>query len=223
MALIVFGLFIMLGNWQLDRADQKRLLLQEFELGLAGEPVPLSNAQRFQRVKLTGHYQTGRQLLLDNMVARGRAGFQVLTPFVTEQGQQVIVNRGWRPFEFSRAELPDVSVDEDMRTIIGFVDRLPQAGLTLTGETDADLRNEFPRLVHFPTMDKLSRLYDRELFPFVVKLESGQVDGYLLDWKVATFGPDRHLAYALQWYSLALVVAIVTVVMHRRRKKKPDE
>jgi len=223
LALIVVVLFVLLGNWQLDRAEQKRELMKEFEAGLSGEVVSLSEAGRFQRVQLTGYYESERQLLLDNMVEKGRAGFHVLTVFKLVSGVNVVVNRGWLPFTSGRDDLPDISVDENARTISGYTDTLPQVGLKMGGDIAVNADDSFPQLVHFPSMEELSVIAGRELFPFVIKLDADQADGYGRDWQVVTFGPDRHLAYALQWFSLALVVVVVTIVMHRRKRKKRNE
>ncbi|MBT8423056.1 MAG: SURF1 family protein, partial [Gammaproteobacteria bacterium] len=118
--LLMLGAFFAAGIWQLDRAVEKEAILERFSNAADGnlitEIVPDEAAQalRFRQVRLTGRYQPDRQILLDNMTAAGRSGYQVLTPFVTGQGT-VLINRGWVPADPDRAVLPAVPVDDDMR------------------------------------------------------------------------------------------------------------
>ncbi len=47
------------------------------------------------------------QFLLDNMTHAGRAGYEVLTPLLLDDGRVLLVNRGWLPLpDGRRDELP---------------------------------------------------------------------------------------------------------------------
>src|SRR5690606_9125464 len=90
---------------------------------------------RYRKVAATGRYVPDRQILLDNVVRDGMAGYYVLTPFAPDGGGPwVIVNRGWVRADFDRSVLPDVTVDGTMRSIDGVLDRLPSPGLRLGEE-----------------------------------------------------------------------------------------
>lgn len=97
-------LFIALGFWQLDRADQKReqarVLDERIQLApleLKG-PVADPDALRFRRLQATGAFEPEGQILIENRRQANRTGFHVITPLRIEgTDRRVLVNRGWIP------------------------------------------------------------------------------------------------------------------------------
>lgn len=119
--LLVFGIMLSLGHWQLQRAEEKVALLESAERARAAPAVTLDRIDDFaqaadahRRVRLNGRWEATRQLLWDNRAHAGRAGFEVITPFRTAGGTLVLVNRGWVAPGLSRAReaLPDVSLPD---------------------------------------------------------------------------------------------------------------
>jgi surfeit locus 1 family protein len=51
----------------------------------------------------------------------------------------------------------------------------------------------------------------------LVLLDAGDPDGYLRQWHAPGFPPMRHVAYAVQWFGLALTLAVIYVVTNLRR------
>ena len=99
--LVLLAVCISAGVWQLGRAGEKYDLRAAFAAGsiviVLKEPVSTTRTcmeYRFRLVELSGRYDPDHQILLDNIVADGRNGYQVLTPFSTGD-QTVLVNRGW--------------------------------------------------------------------------------------------------------------------------------
>ncbi len=120
-------LFIVLGNWQLERAAEKRSLDADFSR--AGPILTLPPASiavpRYQRVSAAGTYDAAHQFLLDNMSESGTAGVHVLTPLLLADGNAVLVDRGWVPFGATRDSLPPVGVGTEPRSVSGRLDRAP--------------------------------------------------------------------------------------------------
>src|SRR4051812_2023346 len=120
--ILMVPLLSSLGVWQLHRAEEKRVLAQ---LAASGERnlVPLTAASvpqlnRYQHVKVQGHYDGTRQVLLDNMPAQsGAAGYRVLTPFILADSHVVLVDRGWVPLGKTRAELPSVDLPNSTASV----------------------------------------------------------------------------------------------------------
>ncbi len=208
-------MFAALGNWQLDRADQKRAMARDFTAGgpaIEWRRLP-PDAPRYQRVKVRGHYDAGHQFLLDNMSHESVAGVHVLTPLVLDNGDAVIVNRGWLPYGATRQDLPDVAVDGDMRTVVGRIDNLPRPGIWLK----APEASGWPRLVQYPAMAELSAALGRDLATRQVLLDPGVPDGYVREWAVPGTSPDRHLGYAVQWFAFAVLAAAIWLALGFRR------
>ena len=84
--LCMFVLLSGLGLWQLDRAEQKRQLLDRYEVKAGterirlGAPMEVDGALRYQPAEVQGVMDTRHQFLLDNKVDQGRVGYHVLTP-----------------------------------------------------------------------------------------------------------------------------------------------
>ena len=222
LALVLIIALVALGRWQLRRAEEKQRLYDAFDRGadatrmveLRTPPLP-----RYQHVTARGSYDTSRQLLIDNMSdAHGRAGYYVITPFALASGGWLLVNRGWVPVGVSRAALPVVDVVRDLREIRGRADHLPTPGIQL-GQRAA-LRPPFPVVADFPSRAEIEHLMpDASWAPAtdVVLLDAGQPDGYAREWQPPGFPPLRNVAYAVQWFGLALALAIIYLVTNLHR------
>ena len=215
--LALLPLLLWLGFWQLDRAAQKRALLDGFAAG--DRPATaldggLASHPRYTRVRAAGHYRADRQILIDNMTRDGVAGFYVLTPLVMNDGA-VLVNRGWIPKRFGVAELPDLTVSGEFREVTGRLDRLPRAGLALETEPATG----WPRVLQFPTREEIQAQTGMDLAEGVMLLDSDAPEGYARDWRPVEFGPERHLGYAVQWFALALTLVVIWIVVNWRKRK----
>lgn len=221
-AIVLIAALLGLGRWQLRRADAKRSLDDMFAAGAdatrtidrATPPLP-----RYQHIEAAGAYDSTRQVLIDNMSSgQGRAGYYVITPFALRGGGWILVNRGWVPLGASRADLPPVAVPQGPRELRGRTDNLPRAGLQLGPR--APLAPPYPVVANFPTQDEIAGLLRERAFSHaadVVLLDPGEPDGYLRQWQPPGFPPMRHIAYAVQWFGLALTLAAIYIVTNVRR------
>jgi surfeit locus 1 family protein len=218
LALAGLALFVALGRWQLDRAEEKRALLDAFARGgdrVLELPSGLSPVDRYQRLRARGRYDPARQFLLDNMTRDGQAGFRVLTPLALEDGRVLLVDRGFVPGSGDRSRLPDIAVQDTPREVAGRADSLPRPGI----ELEAPPATGWPRIVSFPRIEEIGDALGRRVFPQVLLLDADQPDGYARAWTPATAGPDRHVGYAVQWFGFAAVTAILWVLLSFRTKE----
>ena len=208
-------LFVALGNWQLDRAGEKRALYDEFSRSGAVSPLPSAvvPAPRYQRVSAKGIYDASHQFLLDNMTHAGQAGVHVLTPLLLPDGSAVLVNRGWVPFGATRDSLPDIEVSPDSRTVSGRLDQLPRPLIRL----EAAPACGWPQLISYPHMEDLATALGRELRPQLILLDARAADGYVREWRVPGTTPDRHLGYAIQWFAFAATAVAIWFAQSLRR------
>lgn len=216
-ALALVVLFALLGFWQLDRAEQKRALQAAFESG--GKPVEITAEAApplYQRISARGRFIDGRQFLIGNIVKDGRLGYYVITPLELEGGGPLLlVNRGWTPRP-PADELPDVSVNQGLRTVEGRAGRLPRVGVRPGASLEAD--GGWPRLATFPSVEDLSGALDQRTLPFVLLADPEPGSELVRQWEPRQAGPSRHLAYAFQWFALAVAVVAVTAVLYWKRR-----
>ncbi len=220
---------VALGYWQLGRARGKQALIDEF--GRGDDTVvdvtsrSVDGLPRFQSVSAQGKYVPGQQILLDNMTgAEGRPGYRVLTPFRrTAGGKLLLVDRGWVPLGETRDRLPAVDVSDDAREIAGRLDAPPAPGMRLGDATAAVGAESWPRVMNFPEAADLAAALYAPVESHIVLLHPGAPDGYERKWQPALrMNPERHLAYAIQWFALGIVAALAFVFATMRRRSSPD-
>jgi surfeit locus 1 family protein len=221
LTLAMIALLMSLGRWQLHRADEKRVLFDSFAAGTeAARSIDLATppVRRYQHVEASGRYDQDRQVLIDNMVNAERAGYFVITPFALTGGGWVLVNRGWVPLGASRAARPAIAVADDTRTVQGRADHRPSPGIQMG--TKAVLAPPYPVVASFPSRAEIARLLRESSWTEatdLVLLDPGEPDGYVRNWSPPGFPPLRHIGYAVQWFALALTLAVIYVVTNLRR------
>ena len=223
LTLVLIVLLVSLGRWQLRRADEKRVLFDSFAAGtdatrvIDGSTPPLP---RYQHIEAHGHYDQTRQVLIDNMVSGERAGYFVITPFALAGGSWILVNRGWVPLGSSRAARPAIPVAGNTRLVRGRADHMPSPGIQMG--TKAALAPPYPVVAGFPSRLEIAQLLGESSWTRatdLVLLDPGEPDGYVRNWSAPGFPPMRHIGYAVQWFALALTLAVIYVVTNLRRSR----
>lgn len=120
---LLLPLLIALGQWQLGRAETKDA--RRAELAARSQipprhldgaaPLPTAEALAYRPVEAAGEYDAAHQMLLDNQVHDGQAGYRVITPLTLAGGhgaQQILVDRGWVPAPAERSHAPQVPVPQ---------------------------------------------------------------------------------------------------------------
>jgi surfeit locus 1 family protein len=221
LTIVLIAMLISLGMWQLRRAGEKRVLFESFAAGTdATRAIELGTPRlpRYQHIEAGGHYDQARQILIDNMVNAERAGYFVITPFALSGGGWVLVNRGWVPLGASRAARPAIAVAGDMRRVRGRADHMPSPGIQMG--TKGKLAPPYPVVAAFPTQAELAQLLGESSWTTatdLVLLDPAEPDGYVRSWAPPGFPPMRHVAYAVQWFALALTLFVIYVVTNLRR------
>lgn len=214
--------FTLLGRWQWHRADEKRALESAYAAGGADFASDLgkratASLPPYAQVRVHGRYDAMHQFLLDNMSHGGRAGYEVLTPFRLDDGRLLLVNRGWVPLpDGSRDHLPDLAMpDTGIVNVGGRVDTFPSAAIA-AGTVAPNPADPWPRRTSYPTAAQLAAALGQDIEPRQLLLNEGEANGYVRDWHDAVIGlpPQRHMAYALQWWVLAGLVGFLFLYLN---------
>jgi surfeit locus 1 family protein len=220
-ALLCAG-FVRLGLWQWHKGVHAREQWTQFARGadaleaLAGRR--LADVRLFQRISLAGRLDAAHQFLLDNRTARGNAGYEVLTPLTrADDGQVLLVDRGWVPFSGSRAHLPEVAfADSGPLELTGRVAHLPSPGLA-SGRAPPDRTGPWPKVTSYPTIPELERALGKPLEPRILLLDPRAPLGFLREWQPPGLPPLRYLSYAIQWWCFAALALVIWAVMSLKR------
>ncbi|HUL12199.1 MAG TPA: SURF1 family protein [Methylococcaceae bacterium] len=224
--IVLFPLFLLLGAWQLHRADEKKALMalreqhqNEPPIALTGEGLTLEG-NRYRRVVVAGEYDVGHQFLLDNQIFKQQAGYHVLTPLrINGSSLTVLVNRGWIPAGRDRTRRPDLAITQTKVRIGGFVDRFPGVGFKLKGSEIPS--PGWPALVQLADSERLSGRLGYRLLPYQVLLDANEGEGYERAWQPPSLLPETNQGYALQWFSFALVLVFL-YVWYGYERKRPE-
>jgi surfeit locus 1 family protein len=213
-----------LGLWQLDRAASKLRVQAEYDRRQESPPTRLRSrleapeTLRYRRVAVRGRYQPEYQILLDNRVHRGQAGYHVLTPLRIEDGNvRVLVNRGWVALGPDRAQLPRIETPETVVEVEG-VATVPQTGgFRLGGARPAGAgwqpvwqyldSAEYARHAPFPVQ------------PVVILLDPvSPAGGFVRHWVRLDAGISTHHGYAFTWFALAVALAAIYILVNTRTR-----
>ncbi|MEE8427883.1 MAG: SURF1 family protein [Gammaproteobacteria bacterium] len=216
-------LFFVLGQWQLERATQKQELVDAYAQRTREAPVQIDTrsrswqAYRYRQATVRGRYDLERQLLLDNRTYRGQAGYHVLTPLrITGSEVALLVNRGWVPVGKSRAWLPVLPGPAGTVLARGIIDLPPEQVFRLGPDAEHDA--SWPDVIQALETEQVAKLLGYSSLPIVLLLDVDEEDGFVRDWKpVYGIGPDKHRAYAVQWFLFALILFGIYVGVHTRR------
>lgn len=220
-------ILVMLGFWQLERGAEKRNIKMEYDSRINKTPLEdlsmMLDVDRFEffRVSVTGVYIPGRQIFLDNRILNGQPGFDVITPLrITGTNMHVLVNRGWIPWGQDRNNPPQVETPEGSQHIEGVLKHPADDYYTLE-ETSPTIDQviwqnldvaQYRKITGFTLQDMIIRLSPES-----------DAGGFVREWP----GYDskwiaRHRGYAIQWFSLAFVLVIVSIATLVRRKRTVD-
>jgi surfeit locus 1 family protein len=220
-----------LGNWQTRRGNEKEQLKAQIEAAKALPPIPANEVSLSthdkRRVLLTGVLLEDKTIYIDNRTHKGQAGFHVVTPLKID-GSIVLILRGWIVRDVAdRTKLPQRKTLVEPVSLGG----LSQADLIKSYELGKAVKpGAEDKLWQSATIDEVAKWSGLSLSPFVVrqteelKTTSGAViaDGLVRDWAAFNTDVDKHRGYAVQWYSLSGLSAVLWVwfVVVRRLVKK---
>jgi surfeit locus 1 family protein len=197
----------------LERAvsgDAQVLSLAEAEAIIGRDP-----SQDYLRLTLKGTFDHANERFLFS-VLNGEPGWQVITPLVTRDGRIVLVARGFVPDALQGAEKRPESLLRNETEVPGLLRKPRKTGIF----TPANQPGE--NIWYWPDVPALIAS-----LPLRPQLESSR---YIVEALPASNAPtwpkpvapepavipNNHLQYALTWFALALVLAVMAYLLARR-------
>ena len=82
----------------------------------------------------------------------------------------------------------------------------------------------WPQVIQQLEIGRIGERLDRPLLPLVLLLDKADPGGFVRDWKpVYGITPDKHRAYAAQWFTLALVLLLIYIGVNTRRRGRETD
>lgn len=214
------AILVMLGlaTWQMERLAWKRALIAERAGRQAMAEVVLPStiddplAWVMRPVRVQGAFLHEHELFVAARSQRGNAGYQIVTPIRRADGSVVLIDRGWVPLDrkwpATRAEGQIAGTVE----VAGIVRPIDKPGWAMPDNRPAE---NFWFYVDVPAM-ALALGLDR-VAPVVVDAgPAPNPGGFPIGGQTRTEIRNEHLQYAITWYALAITLAVIYVIYHRR-------
>lgn len=223
--IIAVAVCVTAGNWQRTRMHYKQELRGQYEAARAAAPLTAAEldgpagdwkALRYRTVAVQGTFDAPRQILLDNRVHAGHAGYDVIAPLVLGDGRAVLVDRGWIAQGRTRAELPQVAPPRGSVLVRGRID--------IPSSSYVELKGEPPGRPVWQHLDvaRYAAWSGWSLPPIVVQQTAPAAanDELVRSWPAPDFGIDTHRIYMVQWYAFAGIALAFWLVSHWPRLRR---
>nr|WP_321458227.1 SURF1 family protein [uncultured Cohaesibacter sp.] len=241
--LVALVILVSLGNWQIRRLAWKEQLIADVTSRVSSEPVEAPGPERwatlsretdaYRRVLVSGHFDHFREIhvwfALNNPQGGplNGPGYLIMTPFVTSDGWQVIVNRGFVPEQLKDPSTRPETLVEGDTTLTGLV-RFDEPRNWLSPKADKKknvwIVRQVQEMAAFLGMDAAKTA------PYWIDLVKGQgvprgEDAASLPQGGETRISFRnsHLQYALTWYGLAAVLVIIFLLFLRKSLEESNK
>ncbi len=218
--LIVLPILMSLGFWQLDRAELKQQQLDKYTARSEQRAMPLTAAVNpaaikvadamYQKFEVRGRYDSQHSFLIDNRVHQSQVGYYVITPFVVENSDRIIlVNRGWLKGKRYRADLPDFTTTSEKIMLKG-VGYVPSKNFFAVDNVKIE-NQRFPVVIQNIDFTVIKEALKIDLYPFILRLDPEDKTGFVRNWQVITSSPEKSQSYAAQWFTMAFVVLLIYI------------
>lgn len=219
----MLSLLLQLGYWQLNRAELKQQLRDDFADRTEGDVLRFSNHSdeqlellQYASMYLTGHFVGSHRILLDNRMHGGKLGFHALGVLqLSGQKRFVLVNLGWVAMQDSREVLPEVVLPKGEVSFPIRVKNITRNVFTLGG---LDIRSD--GLILMPVLDKpqLEEWLQLELSGAMALVDVNADFGYVRQWQAHQgISPSKHIGYAFQWFALSFALFAIFIIVNSKR------
>lgn len=213
---VLMPMLLWLGLWQLER-EQEKIAMQADHAARSAASARAVQAVDWEsddlvyvKIEATGQYDNERSYLLDNRIFQGRVGYEVLTPFRTNDGVDLLVNRGWIEAGPTRNELPQVEVVSGQVQISGTI-HVPLEEPFLLSDVQEEHGTGWPRVVQSINMGEIADQLGWPLRPYSVRLMAGSPGLEQDNWPIVNMQPEKHRGYAVQWFTMATALLMMYV------------
>lgn len=210
--------FVLLGRWQLNRLAERQannavVVLHEAEPIVDYRQVftrPILDADQWQRVSVTGMFDTGHQFIVRYRSVNDGPGTEVVTPLRTDAGDLILVDRGFIPRDKGQPTPTTAPAAPSGKvTIIGHVRRNEQGKPVATDPVDSQMR-----LIN---SDAVSRVLGEPLlngYIGLITVEPNQ-ESDLRAIPLPSLDEGPHFWYAMQWFTFTVIAVVGLVVFVR--------
>ena len=207
---LIITLFCALGTWQLVRLQWKNNLINQISEGLKSTAINYSNEiqTNYQRVTVDGEYNFEKQIYLYSLNKKGVPGYDVVTPFITVDSENILINRGW----IKAVQKNESKINKIMnRKIQGLLRKNIKKNIF---KPDNDIEKNI--WFSIDSVD-LTKFTGKTFNEYIIYLEDKNINTPKPK-QITIDLPNNHLKYALTWYSIS--ISIFAYFLYFRKKNE---
>ncbi|HHF2888988.1 TPA: SURF1 family protein [Vibrio diabolicus] len=228
LTVVVFSLLVKLGFWQLERGQEKQALEQailaraDSAYQTLGEVLEENDWREGsilgEKVEANVVPQAFPVILLDNQTHQGNVGylaFQIVS-MSDESGTYALLELGFVEGIADRSVLPTVTTLEVSTFISGRLYRKSANPLS------SELMPEVGDVIRVQNLNivQLNQLLNIELMPAVLQPDNLKNWPYDFPWNPLPLNSAKHFGYSIQWFSMAGVFLLLTLIVFVRWQRK---
>jgi surfeit locus 1 family protein len=230
--LAVLACLVALGTWQVARLQWKTDLIESVNQRIEGAPVPLTEIVtlheqtgdvNFYPVVAEGAFLSGEVHYLNTL--NGASGWNIYAPFQLNDGQIVIVNRGFVPAQLKERELRPEPDFIGIQTQLTGLSRnaLTEKPSSILPDNNIGKNEYYWRSL--PDMLEYLPLDGQDVLPFFIDAgaEMTPEGGLPKAGTTRVSFSNNHLQYVITWYGLAVALIGVYIAMVRRRRGEKND
>ncbi|MGZ7210053.1 MAG: SURF1 family protein [Methanobacterium sp.] len=215
-----FIITIILGTWQIQRLNWKKKLISEIEQSMSQSQINLNKISDvskdllYRKVIARGEFLNDKEIHVyaGKLYQEKQDGYFILTPLKLTNGNYILVNRG-----FVEKSKKEQKTRED--TIINR--QVSVSGILMPNEKktwvipENDKKDNIWFTINIPEIkDYLSiNLPQYYLMQDNVSAKNELLSGQKIDIKIR----NDHLQYAITWYGLSLISAVIYYLYHKKK------
>lgn len=221
--LFVVAILLGLSFWQWQRAAEKSHTLariaswqQQGAINLLRLSSINADEQDGVQLQFNARWLSPMVWLVDNQMVDGRIGYDVLIAVEDVESNSAVrsallLNLGWVAAPLDRNTLPSVAIPDELQVQGIFRTRIK--GVLLG--TNIEDKGVWPMRLQQVDINSLNSWIQLPLINGLAYQEKNSP--YLNHYTPVILPPERHKAYALQWFLLALAVIVIALAASSRK------
>ncbi|ANW26327.1 cytochrome oxidase biogenesis protein Surf1 facilitates heme A insertion [Vibrio coralliilyticus] len=225
LTVVAFSILVNLGLWQLSRAGEKQQMEQFLDAREQAPAIDITQLNVTENRYLTGMRVTaelrpieGKYLLLDNQTYQGEVGYLAYQLMEFGVYRAVLVERGFIPSKGQRDNLPNV--DWLNSPLISEARVYQRSSNPLSDELY--IEPGVPHRIQNLNIAELEQYWQHPIEPYILQPRTSDWP-YGQPWKPVPLGSAKHTGYAVQWFSMAVALVLLSGWVFIRALKQGDQ
>lgn len=221
-----------LGFWQLERAEQKQQRQQMLDSWSERGVLPFTDVLQLVKnsdatgvqVQLSGDVLE-QFWLLDNQVYQGKVGYDVIALMLPHASDRwLLVNLGFVAAPMTRNELPVVELPTQLSMVQATLKGGELGGITLNDQVQTRVADAWPKRIQQIDVQQMAKDIRKPIHDFMAYASQPSPQfNTTPHYQPVTMPAQKHKAYALQWFLIALAALIIALSAYWRARRTNEE